>query len=64
MDIYDHNSVARSLAAFRLTISSEANSNHGPVYLRRGIAAFQLGNMADAEVALAKATQLDPSPQA
>ena len=58
-----------TLARFEETLEDadpapEINSNHGPVYLRRSIAAFQLGNMADAEVALAKATQLDPSPQA
>ena len=36
---------------------------HSTAYLRRGIAASQLENKADAEVALAKATQLDPSPR-
>ena len=38
------------------------DSGYAPAYFRKGVAAFQLGNLADAEVALTRAARLDPSP--
>ena len=35
--------------------------DYAPAYFRKGVAAFQLGNLADAEVALTRAARLDPS---
>ena len=37
------------------------DSGYAPAYFRKGVAAFQLGNLADAEVALTRAARLDPS---